>query len=338
MKIVRMKLLNLLLSAACVLFPHFIVASTVRAPLLNPVPNDLRHTDCIHFLPTGTSDAILLESDGHFALVDAGEDSDNPRGFDALSYAGHEQEVLAYLKAHAADQNGKVYLDFVVGTHSHSDHIGGFDTIILDPDVTIGRAYLKTYDSTRIRDSEITEWDNQEVYDQMADALRSRNVSIISEPDGTPFTLGHFTVTLFNTDDPVTAEKVGENDNSLGVLIEKNGTRVFLAGDINNESGDEKRLAPQIGRVDLLKVGHHSYEGSSSGRFIRTLRPRTCVVTNDSASVDRNVLARIVHILRHRNIYVTGNEGGVLAVIGDGGEITYFGGIAPNADTDNPQK
>ena len=336
MKIVRMKLLNLLLSAACLLFPHFIVASTVRAPQLDPVPKDLQSTDCIHFLPTGTSDAILLESDGHFALVDAGEDSDNPRGFDSLSYAGHEQEVLAYLKAHAADQNGKVYLDFVVGTHSHSDHIGGFDTIILDPDVTVGRAYLKTYDSTRIRDSEITEWDNQEVYDQMADALRSRNVPIIAEPDGTPFTLGHFTVTLFNTDDPVTAEKVGENDNSLGVLIEKNGTRVFLAGDINNESGDESRLAPQIGRVDLLKVGHHSYEGSSSGRFIRTLRPKACVVTNDSASVDRNVLARIVHILQCRNIYVTGNESGVLAVIGDGGEITYFGGIAPNTDVGNP--
>ena len=29
--------------------------------------------DCIHFLSTGSSDAILLESDGRFAMVDAGE-------------------------------------------------------------------------------------------------------------------------------------------------------------------------------------------------------------------------------------------------------------------------
>ena len=35
--------------------------------------------DRIHFLNTGNSDAILLESDGHFALIDAGDSSDNYR-------------------------------------------------------------------------------------------------------------------------------------------------------------------------------------------------------------------------------------------------------------------
>jgi hypothetical protein len=40
--------------------------------------------NAVHFLPTGSSDAILLESDGHFALVDCAEDSDNPRVFPEL--------------------------------------------------------------------------------------------------------------------------------------------------------------------------------------------------------------------------------------------------------------
>ncbi|MBQ8944942.1 MAG: MBL fold metallo-hydrolase [Clostridia bacterium] len=282
--------------------------------------------DCIHFLRTGTSDAILLESDGHFAMVDSGEDTDNPRNFPSLNLPGYEQEVLAYLKAHAADENGKVHLDFVLGTHSHSDHIGGFDTILADPDITVDRAYLKPYDSSKIKENEITEWDNQEVYDQMVQALQARGVPIISKPDSKPFAFGNLTLTLINTVDPVTDKKVGENDQSLCLLIEKNGTRVFLAADLDNKSGDERRLAPQIGKIDLLKVGHHSYGGSSSSKFIATLSPAVCVITNNFESVDRKTLTRIERICQP-SFYITGKENGILAVLGDNGAITYYGQI-----------
>ena len=327
MKTIFNKLIASLLSVVCLLFPNVTAFTILQSAQLQPVPQEIGGADRIHFLRTGGSDAILIESDGHFAMVDAGEDTDNPRGFDSLNLQGFEQEVLAYLKAHAADENGCVYLDFVVGTHSHSDHIGGFDTVILDPDVTVGRAYLKTYDSSKISDYEVENWDNQEVYDQMIDALRAREVPIVSEPDGTPFRLGNFTVTLFNTDDPVNPEKVGENDRSLGVLLEKNGTRIFLAGDMNDYTGDETRLAPQIGKVDLLKVGHHCLSGSSTKTFIKTLRPEACVITNNKQSVDKKTLAGIVRICRHTRAYVTGNENGVLAVIGDNGAIDFYGQI-----------
>ena len=282
--------------------------------------------DRIHFLNVGIGDAILLESDGHFAMVDAGEDSDNPRGFDWLVYDGHEQEVLQYLKTHAADQDGKVHLDFVLGTHAHSDHIGGFDTLILDPDVTIDRAYLKEYDSSKINEHEIVNWDNQEVYDQMVGALHERNVPII-KPDSTPFTFGNFTITLFNTDDPENTEPVGENDQSLGMLLEKNGTRIFLTGDMDNLTGDETRLAPQIGKVNLLKFGHHGYDGSNTEQFIETLHPDACVTTNTRDFDRRFLFARVIKTCQHKKIYVTGIENGVLAVIGDQGEISFYGKI-----------
>ncbi len=301
------------------------LAEKLDSALLPAAPQTAEEgRDCIHFLPTGSSDAILLESDGHFAMVDAGEDTDNPRNFPGLNLPGFEQEVLAYLKAHAADENGKVHLDFVLGTHSHSDHIGGFDTVISDPDVTVDRAYLKRYDASKIRENEVVEWDNQEVYDQMVQALNARGVPIVSELSDEPFAFGSLTLTLFNTVDPENKKKVGENDQSVGLLIEKNGTRVFLTGDLDNYNGDESRLAPAIGRVDLLKVGHHSYGGSSSPKFIRTLSPKACVITNNFESMDRNTLARIERICSPA-FYVTGKESGVLAVLGDGGEIAYYG-------------
>ena len=320
-------LIAALTAVCCFLFPHLTAYRVVSMRALPSYKQNGPGGDRIHFLKTGCSDAIILESEGRFAMVDAGEDSDNPRGFSGLELPGYEQEVLGYLKQNCADENGKVHLDFVLGTHAHSDHIGGFDTILLDPDVTVGRAYLKAYDSSRINGHEVTDWDNQEVYDQMVAALHARNVPLIQSPDLVTFAFGRFAVTLINAVDPETDGKVGENDNSFGVLLEKNGTKIFLAGDMDDISGDETRLAPEIGKVDLLKVGHHGYGGSSTEGFISTLKPETFVVTNNRYGPSHDTLTRIIKICLHDRIYLTGCENGVLAVIGDHGKIDYYGGI-----------
>lgn len=281
--------------------------------------------DCIHFLKTGSSDAILIESCGNFALVDAAEDNDNPRGFEELAFKGYEEEVLQYLKDNARTDDGRVHLDFILGTHSHSDHIGGFDTIILDDDVVIEKAFLKVYKEEQIRDKEITEWDNKEVYEQMVNALNIRNIPIISEMNGESFMLGNFKITLFNTVD-INTGKVGENDNSLGVLVEKKGARIFLSGDIDNKSKDEERLAPEIGEIDVLKVGHHSYRFSTEEKWLETLRPKVCVVTNDYERCDMNTFERIEKILSCP-ILITGVENGVVVAVDDEGKIEYYNEI-----------
>ena len=307
----------------------------ILRPRLNKLKNKLNitpyekseeTTSRIHFMNTSFSDAILLESNGHFALIDAAEDSDNPRGFPELAYKGYEDRVLAYLKENAADKSGKVFLDFVLGTHSHSDHIGGFDTVIADPDIEIGRAYLKAYDASRIRRFEVEKWDNQEVYDQMKSALDKKGVPVISDMDGTPFMLGDFKITLFNTNDPEDETDIGENDNSLGILVEQNGVRIFLAGDIDNKSGDEDRLAPQIGEVDILKVGHHSYAHSTSENWLKTLKPKVCVVTNDYQHADKATLKKIIKTV-HSPILLTGTENGIVLQIDKCKSIKFYNDI-----------
>ncbi|HIT52672.1 MAG TPA: MBL fold metallo-hydrolase [Candidatus Fimivicinus intestinavium] len=276
--------------------------------------------DRIHFLNTGASDAILIESDGHFALVDAGEDSDYPADRPNLRYTGYEQVVLQYLKDHAADENGKVTLDFVLATHAHSDHMGGFDTVIADPDITVKRAYLKRYHPDNILSKEKRRWDNQEVYDQMVQALEARGVKIISDIPTEPFLLGNFTVRFLNTELDTVNQGIDENDNSVLTLLEKDGTRALLTGDLNNLSGDETRLAPEIGKIDLLKIGHHGYVFSSSWKFLQTLKPSVTVATNSRAKmIYPTVKWRLA--ATGSALFQTVDRNGVIASFLDGGGL-----------------
>ena len=277
--------------------------------------------DRIYFLNTGSADAILIESDGKYALIDAAEDSDNPRGFPELVYEGTEEYVCDAVKKIAGNKKGKATLEFVLGTHSHSDHIGGFDTLILDEDITVKGAYLKEYNESIIKDYEIKKWDNKEVYEQMIDACEQRGVPVIHNISEEPFKFGNFTLNFCNTIDKDPEDKVGENENAVGLLIEKGEYRAFLAADINNYDGDEDRLAEEIGKVNLLKVGHHGYDGSTTKGFVEALSPEVAVVTNKEGGISRKPLSNLNSI--GAKVLETGTYSGIVAEFTDDGIKFY---------------
>lgn len=276
--------------------------------------------DRIHFLNTGHSDCILLESAGHFAMVDAAEDSEYPPDKPSLNLPGYEDVVVDYLLEHCQGPDGRVHLDFVLGTHAHSDHIGGFDTVIDHPQIEVGRAYLKRYDPKTIFFGEVRYWDNTEVYEQMLAACRRRGVPVVQDMDDTPFMLGNFKITLLNTAYRKRRFKFGENINSIVMLLEKAGTRILLVGDLNYKDGDERRIARRVGRVDLLKVGHHGYFGSTSFYLAKTLAPRFAVVTNSSKGIYPDVRLKLQKFAG-AEILCTADLNGVLASIGPNGKI-----------------
>lgn len=269
------------------------------------------HGDRIHFLATPAADAILIESDGHFALIDAAEDSDNPRGFAHLKYDGYEQLVLSYVKQIAADADGKVHLDFILGTHAHSDHLGGFDTLLDDPDVTVERAYLKRYNPDIIMSLERDTWDNQEVYDQTVAACARNGVELIQDISSEPFRLGNLTVTMLNTEYKTDKKNLGENENSVATLIEKDGVKALLTGDMNDICGDETRVAAQVGKIDLLKLGHHGHIGSTTGKFAKAISPEIGIVTNYESKVSPTARASLRAV--KCPIYGVGDKNGIIA-------------------------
>ncbi len=266
--------------------------------------------DRIHFLNTANSDCIIIESNGRFALVDSGEGDENPRR--KTEYKGYGNEVLSYIKKTCADQNGTVHFDFILATHMHYDHSGNFEKIINDKQISIGKAYIKNYNGNTLTETESEAWGNKQTYDNIITALSNKNTPIISNIPDPPFKFGDFTVQFFNTVTPTALANEGDNANSIGVKLKKGDKSAFLAADFTGTSGLEKLYGKEIGDVDVLKIGHHGYFGSSSTEFLKTVKPNIAICTNYIGKIYPNVKWNLTMVAKapilateHRNGIIT---------------------------------
>lgn len=269
--------------------------------------------DRIHFLNTANSDAIIIESNGRFAMIDAGEGNNNPRR--KTDYKGFETEVVDYIKKVCVNNNGDVYLDFILGTHCHYDHIGCYHAVISDNEIGIGKAYFKKFNADTAKDYEVEKWKIGEVYNEIINDLNIRNVEVSDcIPDSMIF--GDFTLEFFNTVTPSELDGEGENASSIGIKVIKGDKSAFLAADITKSCGLEPSLGDKIGDIDLLKIGHHGYYGSSSTEFLDNINPEIAIVTNHLGKIYPNVKWNLI-MHSKLPIYATYDNNGIIATFDD---------------------
>ena len=267
----------------------------------------------IHFINTKAksgSDAILLESNGHYALIDMGEDYDFPDGSDPRypsrwgismrNYQVLEDRLIRHL-----DQIGVKKLDFIIGTHVHSDHIGGADEILNR--YQVGKFYLKKYSDDRIT-ANWGLWDNLFNYDNALRAAQKRGVTLIQNisDEDSHLKLGDMDIQLYNYKNEYDADgnlkKVrDDNSNSIVSVVTVAGKRIYLGGDLDNAEGAEDKLGPVIGKVDMMKWNHH-YDATISNtiNFLENLSPKMIIQTTGG---DINV-ASTREYLQKKNIQV----------------------------------
>ena len=192
----------------------------------------------IHFINTGNSDAILIENNSQFALIDTGDTDD-------------DDKLKSYLQ-----RQGVKRLEYLVLTHYHADHIGGADTVITDFEVGI----------TLVPNGDA----DTKVYRDYITALSNKGLQPSVPLESSIFNLGSATLTFYNT----SGGNSNENNNSLVVLYENGEDRALFTGDAEAEV--ESKLS--VGDIELLKVGHHGSKTSSSISFINQLQPEYAVI------------------------------------------------------------
>lgn len=271
--------------------------------------------DRIHFLNMGNSDCILLESDSHFALIDSGEGNNNPRKREKNE--GNSEKLTQYLQKVATDDRGFIHLDFILGTHYHYDHVGCFSDIINNKNVVIDRAYFKDFDPAVAKKYEITRWGLEDIYNDIISSLKARNIERVSDIP-TEMQFYGFSLRLYNTVNGNDAVNRGENLASVGIKVTKGSFSAFLAADMTGSNGLEELVMNDVGHVDLLKIGHHGYYGSSSQKFLKCISPDFAIVTNQLGKVYPNVKWNLTMCAKIPFYATVDNDGLLVDVLSDG--------------------
>ena len=267
----------------------------------------------IHYINTkggGGSDAIVLESNGHFALIDMGEDYDfpdgsNPRYPIRVGTSRQNELVLEDRLFRHLSHLGVKKFDFILGTHVHSDHIGAADEVLKR--YPVGKLYLKKYTDERIT-SQWRLWDNLFNYDNAIKTAKEKGVPLIQDikKEDSRFKFGDMDIQLYNYKneygpDGKLKRVYDDNSNSLVAVVTVAGKKIYLGGDLDNAEGAEDKIGPEIGKVDMMKWNHH-YEATISNTlpFLDSLSPSMVVHTSSN---DAN-LASTREYLKQKNIQV----------------------------------
>ena len=204
----------------------------------------------IHYMAVGGGDATLIESEGHFGLID----STNPRENDGTAQAiitykkATVEHVINYLKKviGCSGSSCKGKLEFIVGTHSHSDHIGGMveiaDIFANENTTYYYRDYVLTtndffengyYNSSNKDKSydEANDWDNLGYYKRTIEAMNSNGVCLEEVTNKyVDFDFKNFNIKILNTDEA--------NDDESTCI--KNGTSIAYSGTLSKWACEEK--------------------------------------------------------------------------------------------------
>ena len=198
----------------------------------------------VHFIDVGQGDSLLAASDGHFLLVDAGE---NDQG----------DTVIAYLR-----EAGVTSLDYVIGTHPHSDHIGGLDDVIRAFDVKA--VILPPVAHTT------------KTFEDVLDAVQEKNLTLTQPKPGDSYALGDAAFTILA---PQADYGDDLNNWSVGIRLACAEGALVACGDAEAQAEEDIAASGLTLSADVLKVGHHGSSTSTSNAFLQAVSPAWAVIS-----------------------------------------------------------
>lgn len=210
------------------------------APNIYEMYGDMR----AHFIDVGQGDCTFIElGNGMTMLIDAG----NP---------GNGSEIVEYIKDLQYSD-----IDIVVATHPHDDHIGGMATVL--DSFEVGKMYMPEKEHTT------------NSFDRMLDEIEENDIELIPAKSGTNILeSGYIDIDILS---PVKDSYSNLNNYSAVVRLTYNETVFLFMGDAEQQV--ENSIIDSDIDADVLKVGHHGSESSSSKKFIEAVSPKVAVIS-----------------------------------------------------------
>ena len=240
----------------------------------------------IYFVDVGQADCILINDNNEYGLIDAGNNEDG-------------EKIVKYFK-----DLGITKFKYVFGTHAHEDHIGGMDNII--ENFQIEHFYMPdTITTTR-------------TFEEVLDALEEKNIAFETPEEDENLT---FSDTVFKVLH-VGKDKRDLNDTSIVLKLTYKNTSYLFMGDAT--SSVEKAILDKDIKSDVLKVGHHGSQYSSTISFLKKVSPKYAIIEvgkNNSYNHPKEVTLKKLEDLGTK-IYRT-DEDGTIILTSDGENMSF---------------
>lgn len=197
----------------------------------------------IHYIDVDQGDSIFIELPNNTSmLIDAGETS-------------KAQVVINYINALGYDK-----INYLIGTHPHSDHIGGLADIINN--FEIGNIYMPKAVST------------SKTYENLLNTILQKKLKIITAKAGTNI----LDVEGLKIDiiAPNSDSYTDLNNYSAVVKIIYQNRKFLFMGDAETKS--ENEIISDVS-ADVIKIGHHGSNTSSGQIFVNRVKAKYVIVT-----------------------------------------------------------
>jgi len=243
----------------------------------------------VFFSNVGQGDCILLKTDGHNMLIDAGD-------------LGKDQVVLNYLA-----KNNVTTLDYLVATHPHSDHIGSMPSVIRKMD-NISTVIMPDKTHTT------------KAFENLIDAIEEKDIAVTIPKSGDVFNLGDANIQVLA---PNNARYTNINDYSIVLRVDFGETVFLFTGDAEAKSENEQLQNRLPLKADVLKVGHHGSSTSSTPKYLDTVSPSYAVISSGANNVYGHPNNEILSYLNAKNVVIYRTDtNGTIVFTSDGEEIS----------------
>lgn len=226
----------------------------------------------IFYFYVGQADCTLIINEGKTMLIDAGDKTDGKLIANCLKQLGIEK------------------IDYLIGTHSDNDHIGGMIDIVNN--FEIQNLYMPHREA------------NNQSYIELKENINIQKIEI-----NDIIKIGESTAIVKWVDNE---EKYSDNNSSIVLQLNYKDKKYLFTGDIETKVENELIKQNTLEEIDVLKVAHHGSNSSTSEKFLNAIKPKSLIISSGSTyNKFPNVecLKRILKLVNKENIFITQRDG-----------------------------